>query len=201
MEKITNESLGATHTGSLKENKKKNIKGITLVALVVTIIILLILAGISISVLTQTGLFEKAKLAKKKQENAQIKENETLGDYENEIGEYVKKSTRNSETWTKIYQGTPTQCLDKDFSKYEEIRICFLLINTEKQYSEWNYYTVNRLDNADSGSDLAFKVTMMNHPNAYISIYFKKVNNKFSYSFKESAYFNTSSFDILIEGK
>ena len=25
MEKITNESLGATHTGSLKENKKKNI--------------------------------------------------------------------------------------------------------------------------------------------------------------------------------
>ena len=167
----------------------------------ITIIILLILAGISISVLTQTGLFEKAKLAKKKQENAQIKENETLGDYENEIGEYVKKSTRNSETWTKIYQGTPTQCLDKDFSKYEEIRICFLLINTEKQYSEWNYYTVNRLDNADSGSDLAFKVTMMNHPNAYISIYFKKVNNKFSYSFKESAYFNTSSFDILIEGK
>ena len=38
MEKITNESLGATHTGSLKENKKKNIKGITLVALVVTTI-------------------------------------------------------------------------------------------------------------------------------------------------------------------
>lgn len=36
MKKITNESLEAvhthTHTGSLKENKKKNIKGITLVA-------------------------------------------------------------------------------------------------------------------------------------------------------------------------
>ena len=62
MKKITNESLGAVYiyTGSLKENKKKNIKGITLVELVVTIIILLILAGISISVLTQTGLFGKA---------------------------------------------------------------------------------------------------------------------------------------------
>ena len=68
MEKITNESLGATHTGSLKENKKKNIKGITLVALVVTIIILLILAGISISALTQTGLFGKVKQAKEKYE-------------------------------------------------------------------------------------------------------------------------------------
>ena len=74
-----------THTGSLKENKKKNIKGITLVALVVTIIILLILSGISISVLTQTGLFGKAKLAKEKSENAQELENLTLADYENKI--------------------------------------------------------------------------------------------------------------------
>ena len=39
----------------------KNKKGITLVALVVTIVILLILAGISISTLTNTGIFEKAK--------------------------------------------------------------------------------------------------------------------------------------------
>ncbi len=36
-------------------------KGITLVALIVTIIILLILAGTSISTLTNTGIFEKAK--------------------------------------------------------------------------------------------------------------------------------------------
>ena len=40
----------------IKENK-----GITLVALIVTIVILLILAGISISTLTNTGIFEKAK--------------------------------------------------------------------------------------------------------------------------------------------
>ena len=41
--------------------KSKESKGITLVALVITIIILLILAGISISSLTNTGIFEKAK--------------------------------------------------------------------------------------------------------------------------------------------
>ena len=38
--------------------------GITLVALVITIIILLILAGIAISSLTQTGLFSKSTRSK-----------------------------------------------------------------------------------------------------------------------------------------
>lgn len=64
-----------------KQNKKE--KGITLVALVVTIIILLILAGVAITTLTQTGLFENAKQAKNKTENAQIEENTILGSYEN----------------------------------------------------------------------------------------------------------------------
>ena len=52
--------------------KKKN--GITLVALVVTIVILLILAGISISAVTQTGLFGKAKQATEKYKEAEEKE-------------------------------------------------------------------------------------------------------------------------------
>ena len=46
------------------KNTFKSSKGITLVALVITIIILLILAGISISALTNTGIFGKAKDAK-----------------------------------------------------------------------------------------------------------------------------------------
>ena len=49
--------------------RNKN-KGITLVALVITIIILLILAGISISALTNTGIFQKAKDAKQKSADA-----------------------------------------------------------------------------------------------------------------------------------
>ena len=51
--------------------KYKNIEAITLVALVITIIILLILAGISISALTNTGIFQKAKDAKQKFEDAE----------------------------------------------------------------------------------------------------------------------------------
>ena len=94
MRKITNESLWAVHTGSLKENKKKNIKGITLVALVVTIVILLILAGISIAALTQTGLFGKAKQAEQKSKDAQELENSTLGSYGNLINEIVSTGSR-----------------------------------------------------------------------------------------------------------
>lgn len=59
-----------------------------------TIIILLILAGISISALTQTGLFEKANKAKQKSENAQALENTTLADYENSINEIVTAGIR-----------------------------------------------------------------------------------------------------------
>ena len=47
------------------KNKEKNNKGITLIALVITIIILLILAGISIATLTgENGVLNKANKAK-----------------------------------------------------------------------------------------------------------------------------------------
>lgn len=73
---------------------RKSSKGITLIALIITIIILLILAGVTIAQLTESGLFNKAKLAEQKSENAQLKEELTLGEYENTIGEYIN-GTRN----------------------------------------------------------------------------------------------------------
>ena len=74
--------------------KNKN-KGITLVALVITIIILLILAGISISALTNTGIFGKAKEAKQKSANAELDQNTKLDEYENEIDNYLPKKNNN----------------------------------------------------------------------------------------------------------
>ena len=59
--------------------KKQN--AITLIALVITIVVLLILAGISISALTNQGLFEKAKEAKQKSEDAQKNESAILENY------------------------------------------------------------------------------------------------------------------------
>ncbi len=67
----------------------KEQKGITLVALVITIIILLILAGISIATLSNTNLFGKAKEAKNASENAQRVENNALENYVNAIDEYL----------------------------------------------------------------------------------------------------------------
>ena len=68
---------------------KKYDKGITLVALVITIIILLILATISIQSLTNTGLFAKAQEAKEKSQNAEENQAKTLNEYEDELNKYI----------------------------------------------------------------------------------------------------------------
>ena len=69
---------------------KNGQKGITLVALVITIIILLILAGISIASLTQTGLFGKAQDAKERTIKAQLKEEIEMAIQEIQLEEIPK---------------------------------------------------------------------------------------------------------------
>ena len=58
--------------------KEKSIKGITLVALVITIVVLLILAGISIQAITNTGLFSNAKRAAEESKYANAAEKVAL---------------------------------------------------------------------------------------------------------------------------
>ena len=98
--------------------KKHKEKGITLVALVITIIILLILAGISIQTLTQTGLFENAKQAT---ENAQKYENYILVSYENEIIN-INNSNRENEKNSSIISEVKFEVKDKS-TTYIEIAI------------------------------------------------------------------------------
>lgn len=65
----------------------KNHKGVTLVALVVTIIVLIILAGVSINlVLGENGIVEKAKFAKEQTEQAKMNEEIVL----NETTKYIE---------------------------------------------------------------------------------------------------------------
>ena len=75
------------------QNKRKN-NGITLVALVVTIIILLILAGITVSSLTNTGIFEKAKEARDKTAAAAENQAKILNEYEDELNKYVSGNVK-----------------------------------------------------------------------------------------------------------
>ena len=64
----------------MRIQKLKNKKGITLVALVITIIVLLLLAGIAIASLGgENGIFEKVKQAKKAQIESEMKEQLTMG--------------------------------------------------------------------------------------------------------------------------
>ena len=72
-------------------NKYKN-KGITLISLIITIILLIILAGISISSLVNKGLVTKAKEAKEKTENAQKEEKEILDNYITQINISILKN-------------------------------------------------------------------------------------------------------------
>ena len=72
----------------------KREKGITLVALVITIVILLILAGISISALTNQGLFENAKTAQNATEKAEAEQGKTLNEYEDEINKYLPNNDK-----------------------------------------------------------------------------------------------------------
>ncbi len=74
----------------LRDTLRRN-KGITLIALVVTIIVLLILAGISIAMLTgQNGILNRASEAKEKTRVAQEDENEKLQGYEKIINQYAE---------------------------------------------------------------------------------------------------------------
>ena len=67
----------------------KEEKGITLIALVVTIVVLLILAGVSISlVLNNNGVISKAKDAKNQYAEAQTNDEKQL----NEVSDWIKET-------------------------------------------------------------------------------------------------------------
>ena len=96
----------------MKENeKRRNVKGITLIALVITIIVLLILAGVSIAMLTgDNGILAQAQKAKNETENAQLEEENALTGYEQIINASIGitletitgKETNNTVTQDKL---------------------------------------------------------------------------------------------------
>ena len=92
----------------MKRNKKilkRKEKGITLIALVITIIVLLILAGVSIAMLTgENGILTQAQRAKSETEKAQVNETNILKNLEDLVegkidsnGCFTESSTINGE--------------------------------------------------------------------------------------------------------
>ncbi len=73
-----------------QKNLMKSTHGITLIALVITVIVMLILAGVAISVLTDDGgLFEKTRGAAEAYENSAEREAQQLNDLMNDIDIYI----------------------------------------------------------------------------------------------------------------
>ena len=84
----------------LQRNKQK---GITLIALVVTIIVLLILAGVAINLTVgKNGIFSKAKFAKEKYTNEEYLEQEQL----NELYAYLNEDSKLPENTKNTDMGT-----------------------------------------------------------------------------------------------
>jgi len=83
--------------GEILMKKNKSTRGITLIALVITIIILLILAGISISALTNQGLFKNAKIAQNATERAEVEQGQRLNEYEEELNKYLSNNDKKEE--------------------------------------------------------------------------------------------------------
>ena len=97
--------------------KINDMKAITLIALIITIIVLLILAGITVAQLSGNGLFENTKMAKEKYRNAKDNEDYIIDEYSNEIDSYMDSNRYNTnsnqiyltlkspttvETWLKV---------------------------------------------------------------------------------------------------
>lgn len=79
------------------KKRLKNNRGITLIALVVTIIILLILAGITITmILGQDGIFNKAETARVESRGANVQEARDLWKLEQKTDEYTDNKTAKS---------------------------------------------------------------------------------------------------------
>ena len=92
-------------------------KGITLIALVITIIILLILSGISISALTNQGLFKNAKAAQNATEKAKEEQGQRLNEYEDETNKYLNNANEDEKI------GLITDNINKELSKTDNTKL------------------------------------------------------------------------------
>lgn len=126
----------------------KEEKGITLVALVVTIIVLIILAGVSINlVLGENGIIAKAKLAKTESEKAKINEEELL----NSAVDYIEQLGENEDQKNKIiYVGelneatsntgvvSSTFDIKNVYDDYQKLTTHNFVFSIDYLYDHWN---------------------------------------------------------------
>lgn len=130
--------------------KDKFNKGITLVALVITIIILLILATISIQSLTNTGLFQKANEAKEKMQNAEENQAKILNEYEDELNKYISGNVNTLQadgSWNNIKKVNSPQLMEGMTGIYWDENGTETEVNVDNQ-DKWYDYSKQEWANA-----------------------------------------------------
>ena len=123
----------------------KNKNGITLISLTITIIILLILAGISIfSIIGNNGLFDKALLAKNSFIESVINEEEKINSYFNYTDESIDDNFSSKYQEIEYIESTGTQYIElfKKLNSETIIKSKFL-ITQFSDASLFGVYTIN----------------------------------------------------------
>ncbi len=200
---------------------KTKSEGITLVALVVTIIILLILATISVQALTSTGLFENANKAKLETKRSQIKEWLSLNLMEaqttnynktdSEILEIARKKADSSEELKKLGK---TVNVDGEISTEEEgqkVPPYFDVIVDNDMYKvsmeEQEFIgevgkIVPSVDfsSTTTSKSITLKITTKRNQGGTVECYIKGENDS-NYGTGQKAIDNQYTFDNLEQGK
>ena len=98
------------------QSKLSNAKGITLIALVITIVVLIILASVAINITVgENGIFNRAIQAKEQFEMAAVKEKLNLAILEVQTGEAIGgNSISLDDMLTKLQEKLPGIELEKD---------------------------------------------------------------------------------------
>ena len=117
----TNEESSIKKRKSLFLETQKLQTGITLIALIVTIIVLLILAGVTIATLTgDNGILTQANNAKERTEQAEEDEKANLAYTENIINKYIAETNLDLEQYIKIgdYVNCKPDSITDTYSKF-----------------------------------------------------------------------------------
>ena len=127
-------------------------KGITLIALVITIIVLLILAGITIAMLTgENGLLNRSSTAKANTERAEIIELARLELLEKQISNNGKVSIEDlKEVLSKYFDNTEIEMLPEDFESMKEKELTSIEGNYKIKVKEiWNELSFSEIKQPD----------------------------------------------------
>lgn len=167
--------------------------------MIITIVILIILAGVSITlILGNNGIIAKSQFAVQKQDEVIANEQVWLAEMNSKAESYItgtreqitvdkeqyetlladvnalKSKVNELTNWEEIYRGIYNQVSNIDVTNYKKIRITFT--ENDSQYVGWQEFDISQLKNNE------FQAIAFANTTAYIRVVLILEDNKISYS-------------------